>query len=1052
MTVLRHFFLFSIFSSLAMGGLDPDKGLSQFSHSNWDLTDGLTSNWVNRISQQKGIPYLWIATPTGLAKFDGVSFEILDSLSDPKLQGGIWDLAVGAEGELWIGRKFSGLLKMTQEGFSSAWGEEEDIGPEEIRVLEVDSNSRVWMGSPEGLFFLENGKIHEVKPPGLDHAWIESLHEGTDGEIWVGTQELGLFCYKESLVEVQLKGFDDQQTIHCIQSDLQKNLWIGTKEGLFRSDGKEITDHFTISEGLPSNAVRALYLDRSGCLWIGTESGIARYFKGALISSQSNGPFSNHYVTGFYEDEEGSLWVGTKYSGFSQLWNAKFTAFGMKEGLKNEVINVVFEDNDGTLWIGTNEGCFILKDGVIEEAYAERLGETRIRDIYRDSRGCIWFCSYSGLFFSEQNDPGKLTIKEGLSSSLSRQIFEDSKGTIWVGTRAGLNRLDLDGGITSWSSPEIQNDFILHIIEDRKGDIWIATDGGGIARFSNNAFEWIDTDQGLNDSVVFKIYEDQEGFFWLATAKGISIVKDDEIYNIGPSQGLPSETIFQVIEDKYGMLWFTAHEGIFKISRSSLLDYLKDPDVLPAVTRYGPLDGLRTYQMTGVGESLVLANGNLCFSTAKGIALLDPTEIRINVFKPDVSLGKLVINGKSQEIPSYSQEDELVFEPGVKKLEIHYTASSMIGADHIVFSTQLLGFDDQLTQTTSRSITYTNLDPGHYEFVAMASNTDGVKGEQLTVLRFRIKPHFNQTVWFHILIAVVSALFAYGLYSLRLQHLKRKGKVLELEVDKRTERITQQKEIIESKNMEIERNLRFQKAANTELKKLNDEKSYFVGVAAHDILNPLGNMIVLTKELMAQDVEPLTQEEQKDNLNLICESGEGLLDLVNQLVESVALESGKMHLEKDMEDAVVIAKSVVALNQNYAEAKNQPIILRSESHIPAFIDSLRIRSSMDNYVSNAIKYSPPGSSIEIVVEAFEKEENRWLRFEVKDRGPGLTPKDFEKAFERFSKLSAKPTGKEISSGMGLAIVKQIVELHGGEVAVRNREEGGACFSFAIPLS
>ncbi len=1051
MTAFRHILLFLVLCSPLVGRLDPNKGLSQFSHSNWDLTDGLTSNWVNGITQQKGAPYIWIATPTGLAKFDGVSFEILDSLSDPKLQGGIWDLAVGAEGELWIGSKFSGLLRMTQEGFSTVWGEDQQ-GPEEIRVLEIDSNNRVWMGSPEGLFYLENGKVYEVKPQGLDHAWIESLHEDANGKIWVGTQELGLFCYNKSLVKVQLKGFDDKQTIHCIQSDLQKNLWIGTKEGLFRSDGKEVTDHFTISDGLPSNAVRALYLDRSGCLWIGTESGIARYFKGSLIASKSTDPYSSHYVTGFYEDEEGSLWVGTKYNGFSQLWNAKFTAFGMKEGLKNEVINVVFEDLDGTLWIGTNQGCFILKDGVIEEAYADRLGETRIRDIYRDSRGCIWFCSYSGLFFSEQNDPGKLTLKEGLSSNLSRQVFEDSKGTIWIGTRAGLNRIEPDGGIISWSNPEIQNDFILHIIEDRKGDIWIATDGGGIARFSNNAFEWIDTDQGLNDSVVFKIYEDEQGFFWLATAKGISIVKDDEVYNIGPSQGLPSETIFQVIEDKYGMLWFTAHEGIFRISRSSLLDYLKNPEVLPEVTRFGPLDGLRTYQMTGVGESLVLADGNLCFSTAKGIALMDPTEIRINVFKPDVSLGKLVINGKPQEIPSDSNENELVFEPGIKKLEFHYTASSMIGADHIVFATQLIGFDDHLSETTSRSITYTNLDPGHYQFVAMASNTDGVQGEQRTVLRFRIKPHFNQTVWFHILIGLVSALLAYGLYSLRLLHLKRKGKLLELKVEKRTERITQQKEIIESKNMEIERNLRLQKAANTELKKLNDEKSYFLGVAAHDILNPLGNMMVLTKELMNQDVEPLSQAEQKDSLKLIYESSEGLLDLVNQLVESVALESGKIRLEKDMEDVAAISKSVVALNQNYAEAKNQHINLHCESHIPAFVDSLRIRSSMDNYVSNAIKYSPSGSSIEIVVEAFEKDEKRWLRFEVKDSGPGLTPNDFDKAFERFSKLSAKPTGNEISSGMGLSIVKQIIELHGGEVAVRNREEGGACFSFAIPLS
>ncbi|MBP7866131.1 MAG: HAMP domain-containing histidine kinase [Acidobacteria bacterium] len=230
---------------------------------------------------------------------------------------------------------------------------------------------------------------------------------------------------------------------------------------------------------------------------------------------------------------------------------------------------------------------------------------------------------------------------------------------------------------------------------------------------------------------------------------------------------------------------------------------------------------------------------------------------------------------------------------------------------------------------------------------------------------------------------------------------------------------------------------------NEELRQVNDLKSSILAVAAHDLKNPLQVVTGFSKLLRRRIKEDRKGIEQ---LEMIISASEKMVTLINELLDTVVIDTGRLQLVEEELLLGPLAESVVSLNRPLAARKGQTLVLEPGEGCRVRGDRLRLQQVMDNLVSNAVKFSPPGGVIFLRL----CRENGEVRFEVHDRGPGLSEGDRERVFGRFQRLSARPTGGEHSTGLGLSIVKDLVELHRGSVEVESEPGQGAVFRVRIP--
>lgn len=237
-------------------------------------------------------------------------------------------------------------------------------------------------------------------------------------------------------------------------------------------------------------------------------------------------------------------------------------------------------------------------------------------------------------------------------------------------------------------------------------------------------------------------------------------------------------------------------------------------------------------------------------------------------------------------------------------------------------------------------------------------------------------------------------------------------------------------------------------AAEIRLKELNDLKNRFLGIAAHDLRNPLASIRGFSEVLLDEDAGPLT-DEQREFITIINTVSDSMLALVNDLLDISVIESGRLDLRlqpaslSETVDGRVRIQEMVARKKDISIQTDAVTLTR-----PLIFDQERIGQVMDNLLGNAIKFSPPGSEIQVSIT----EDDASVRVDVRDPGPGLSVEDQAKLFGAFQKLSAKPTGGEKSTGLGLSIVKKIIDAHHGSIGVDSELGRGSTFYFSLPYS
>ncbi|MBI3005975.1 MAG: hypothetical protein HYY49_11270 [Ignavibacteriales bacterium] len=1017
---------FSFWKALAQPAsdyaLDPDKAISQFLHKVWQSEDGLPQNSITSLLQtQDG--YLWIGTLEGLVRFDGARFTVFDKRNTPALKSNrIWSLCEDRQLNLWIGTENGGLTCFHNGSFETFDTSDGLLSNTVFKVYE-DRKGSLWVGTFAGLNIKTNGRFAEfVARTALPRKPVWGICEDFRGTLWFGST--GIYSLDGNRFVRHASQDFSLSMVWALQFDSKDNLWIGSDLGLLKyKNGKFSSLELTETPVVP--AIRSLLLDAKGSLWIGTDGrGLFRISNNRISTYSLAEGLSSNSVYALMQDREGSLWIGTNGGGLNQVRRAKFTSYTTLVGLSHDFVWSVCEDRKKNIWVGTYDGLTRLSGGSARVySLADGLRNTFIWALHEDRGGQLWLGTNGGLVLFDGVTFKTYELNPDRSENIVRAILQDRRGNLWVGTSDMGLCLFRNGTFKSYTTKHgLGNNSVRAILEDSEGNLWVGT-SSGLSKFRNGVAKTYSLRDGLSSDNIRCLYQDGDGTLWIGTdGGGLIRMKDGRFTAFTESEGLFDDVVSQILEDDKGNFWMSCNRGIFWIAKKELNELAEGKTNRISCVSYGSADGLKSQECNGGSQPAgwKSSDGRLWFPTVKGLAVINPNNIRTNRLPPPVVIEEIVADSTR-----YANVRSVDFSPGAERFEFHYTALSFVATEKIQFRYKLEGVDKAWINAGNRRVAYyTNIPPGEYFFKVSAANSDGVWNFEGSSVALNVRPRFLQTRVFRFLSALLVGAVVFGVYRMRVQHLRTREAELKELVEKRTTDLLEQTRIA---------------------KEASKFKSQLLSLAAHDLKSPLISIRGFI-QLLRDDITKKPDATEK--ADLIQHLSQNMITLVNELLESAALEDRKIQLFRRPVDISLLALAVTDLNKHYADQKGQRLHASLDDACIVEVDAGRMQEAMENLVSNAIKYSPHGKNIYITVER----KNSSVVFSVRDEGPGLTAEDKQKLFERFQRLSSRPTGDESSTGLGLFIVKQIVELHGGKVWVEGQHGMGSTFLIELPTA
>jgi signal transduction histidine kinase/ligand-binding sensor domain-containing protein/DNA-binding NarL/FixJ family response regulator len=1035
--------------------LDPNKTITQYSVQVWDMEAGLPGNDIFAIRQtQEG--YLWLGTQDGLVRFDGIDFEVFNRENTPQLKDNvIRALCQDGNGALWIGTTSGGLTRY-EEGEFTHYPIKEHNALHDIRAIEEDRWGNLWIGSlTRGLTCLNNGQFTTyTTSEGLPDNKVRFIHKDGNRDIWVATEAGIVKILKPGLFQLYLS----QASVPflktaCLYKEEANELWIGTGQGLFRIKNGMVKV-YGVDAGLPHPTVTYLYLDTMKNLWIGTDGGgLTRMNRGVFTTLPGGGGLEDGHVYSIYQDREESLWVGTVGGGLHQLRDSKFTIFTTREGLSHDYINCIYQTRNRDLWIGTDSGLNQLKKGrvIFQLTTTNGLLSNTILSLFEDSVGYLWIGTWKGLHRFRDGKLTTFTTKDGLSDNRINYIFEDKQGDTWIGTENGLNRLDNAAGkITVFTTKQgLSSNFIVFIFEDSKGNFRIGTDAGLNCLKHGRIIKC--SQAGMENLFFQCAYEDKQGVLWFGTDSGLLRKKENQTTRYTIQSGLIDNYVYFILEDENGYLWLAGRNGISRISKKELEDFSIGTIARVQPDWYNEKHGMKSRWCTGTGCKT--QDGRFWFPTKVGAAVIDPNHIKTNSLVPSPIIKKLVVDGQPINIKSFlggsggrfykkaplAAGGILELAPGKKRVEFYFTGVSFVNPQKIRFKIKLEGYDRTWVDIGNvRSTTYTGLSPKKYTFMVKACNSDGEWNEKVAAFSFYLKPYFTQTTWFYLFIVLFVLLAAFSFYRFRVGQLKRREKELGKLVEMRTREV-------EDKNRQLQ-------DQSEKLKEMDKVKSRFFANISHEFRTPLTLIMGPLEQMMADSGD----NQQKKKLNLMLRNSQRLLRLINQLLGLSKFESGKVKLQACRQNVIPLLKGTVANFESLADKHELDLIFHAEAEdITLYLDVVKLEDVLYNLLINAVKFTPAGGKITVSAkEIAGKDEgfpDGWLQLSVSDTGPGIPREQLAHIFDRFYQADTTYEHREKGTGIGLALVKELVRIHHGKIDVYSREGKGTEFIIALPM-
>lgn len=804
---IKLFFVLFVISFSAIAQKDvtyPSKPFSELKVDGWDTETNLPTASLTDIYQtQNG--YLWLSSYSGLIRFDGVKFTIYDKKKINFLQSPTINAVAEDENHtLWLVSNGSGLLAYQKDVFSY-FGQNTEIKNFNILNILIDKNKKhIWLGTRNHgvwIFDRHTQQFSIFKAiPHITNTTITSLLQEPDGKIWIGTEGKGLFSFDKDRFEAYsiFNGKIAAKFIYSLLYDKEKNIWVGTANGLFKQVNKKFVEIAELS-GLE---ISCLLEDKKQNIWIGSNNGIFRKNRelGIYESLEQTEMFSKIHAYGFCEDHEGSIWASLYNAGLLRLKESNFANFSRQDGIASKAVDAVVEIGKNDFLIGTDVGIVNrIKDGKVSVFPIQTpLKNERIRYLYQDQKAAIWVATYKGLLKILPNGTEKLyTTADSLADTQTRAVHENRQtGDIWIGTKAGgITILGKNKIIQLNKNTGLASDFIMSIEETTDGNMVIATNDGGlsIADKYGKIIAHYSMQNGLNSNLIFSTYTDLENRTWVVTSAGISLLQDGKIRNIDSEKIGLTDSPFDLLEDNYDNFWIPTRKGIIRVVKSEFLDWIEGKIPKIHYRIFDQSDGMKSAACTGGVAAYQDSKGNLWFPTIDGISKINPANIRLNEVPPPV-----VIESFETDSMNISLASKDIILKNVNRITLHFTATSLIAPEDITFRYRLLGYDQLWHEGQERQISYTNLPIGNYEFQVTACNNDEVWNPSLTKIAFTIQAKYYQTVWFYVLVMLMCLSLFYLIYKIRLHQISQKNMELARLVTERTTEISLKKEEIEA--------------------------------------------------------------------------------------------------------------------------------------------------------------------------------------------------------------------------------------------------------------
>lgn len=1039
--------------------LNPDKKLTQYNFNYWTTDDGLPTNSLLHIHQARD-GFLWITGYSGLIRFDGSIFKLYNNTNVDVLKSNvIRGIAEDSKGNLWFTSQGNGLIRMHNGDFQ-AYGVDQDI-LHLYRGIYADKEDRIWTASPEaGWFYLENGRINFIKyHKPLQNIEVRAITQSKSGAIWFATLGEGLFKYENGKLKAYTTkdGLTDNW-IYSLFVDKEDNLWIGTSSGICYFDGTTFKKTFP-EIGVTVNKILK---DHYGNFWIGTIEGLYREkANNTLEFINSTNGLPNNFIIDFLFDTEGNMWLTHYKGGLAQIKDGKFTNYTFEGGLPGEVVNTVCEINDESFLVGFDNGKLVnILNGTIKPyKMRSNFDGNRVRDIQKDSNGNLWFSTYLGLLKKmPDGQESWYSKKDGFDGTKIRLTYEDSKGNIWVGTRNnGLVKIEPDNDLVQFDvSNGLSSNLIMSVDEDKQGNIWVGTSEGigGLNSISaTNVVTAYTKEDGFRSDIVFNITPTADSVIWFATITGIWAFKDGQFFNITTKNGLEDNSVFDLIEDGLGNFWIPFAGGLMKVEKQELEQCFDNNLHVFEVRTYDKFDGMPNSECNPTAQVTKGSNGKLYFPTLDGLSVIDPSNEMINNCIPPVYIESITVDNQ-KVLPG----PDLHFPPGKKRYTFGYTALSLYEPKKVSYEYQLVGFETEWTRTSDRSVSYTNLPHGSYEFRVRACNNDDIWNLDGTKLNFIIKNRFTESVGFYILILIVSFSLVYVIYVWRISQLKNRQETLEKMVNDRNHEVIEKNKTLEIQKAEIQNQnstLTLQKAEieqqSEELERQKDElkesirsKDKIFSIISHDLRSPLGNIQTMLN-LLVNKGDQFDADKKSRILENLAEITKSTYYLLDNLLSWSRSQRGLINFDPQMFLVAPIVNEVVELVTPMSSKKNIEIISRINESDLAFGDLNMVKTIFRNLIENALKFTYENGKVEI----FSTIQGEIVEFGVKDSGVGMSEETVYTLMHKKEIETTFGTNREKGSGLGLLLCKEFIQKNNGNFRIESEQGKGSTIYFSL---
>lgn len=1040
------------------------------------IEQGLSNNYVVSITQDKQ-GFLWFATEEGLNKFDGTRFITYYKNDLSHNNQGITGnelnrvYADSKRPIIWIATQRDGLNAYNYDEQTFTAYQHNPENPHSLITNDVtdispstQNDDGLWVSTYyRGIEYLNinNGQFthyNRSTVPSLPSNQTWTVLDGGDNNLYIGHVGSGFSIF--SLKDKSVKNFQNEtgnptslpgNDVFCIIKDANGNIWLGTNNGLAlynAANDNFITFRNNKNDKYATLCSRILSIRqlKDNRLWIASElNGIAilNLKQGMFLSPEElsieyiqegddSRSLSNASARCIFQDSFDNIWIGTWGGGINFISSKPplFTTLSYspipnnENSLNNKVASSLCMDRQGRIWIGTDGGGINVFEGEKRIAiYKKESGDIPSNFILaslQDSKGNLWFGSYQGgiSYYDSRNKRFRSISLMGQSNLDVRTIYEDAQHNIWVGYSGGIVVLNpLTMKIIqhyNTDNSELHSDFIRSIAQDEKGRFWIGTFGDGLGIYTPNLqkIKTFTQRDGFCSNTINQIIQDKQKRMWIGTGEGLVCFLSTDELNYKTYQrkdGLINTNICAITEDKKGNIWFSNNKGIscYVTNKGCFYNYDHSDDV-PA----------GSFSSSCVTQS---KNGQIYFGSINGVCCFNP-DITMNeqpapaaVVTEMKILGRLSNLENNDMIINLSKGQNVELSHAQNSFGLTFNVQNYSLVNQVEYVYMLKGLENSwYTVNENNSVTFRNIPPGKYEFLIKARIHNQKWPEEATSLTIRINPPLWLTWWAKLIYILVSISITY----LILHAYKKK---LDLE----------SLYTLEKKNHEQEQ-------------ELNQERLRFYTNITHELRTPL-TLILGPLEDMQKEASLPAKQAQK--LSVIHQSALRLLNLINQILEfrKTETQNKKLCVSKGN-----IAPLIYEIGLKYKELnQNTKIDFRiqiEKEEMFLFFDKEIITIVLDNLISNAIKYTEQGC-VTLSLHQTMRNEVAYTEIKVSDTGYGISAEALPHIFDRYYQESSKHQAS--GTGIGLALVKNLVTLHEGEIRAESIQNEGSTFYISL---